>query len=61
MSASRTAFITAINWRLNGNGFVQDIEAIDAASLYPYQSTGYFVIGTNKLGASGTGTAPIFY
>ena len=62
MSSSRTAFITAINWRLTQNGFSQDIEAIDAASLYPYQSTGYFVLGTNKLGASGGSlAAPIFY
>ncbi len=62
MSSSRTAFITAINWRLTVNGFTQDIEAIDAASLYPYQATGYFTLGTNKLGAvGGSLTAPIFY
>jgi len=62
MSSARTAFITAINWRLTVNGFAQDLEAIDAASLYPYQATGYFILGTNKLGASGGSlTAPIFY
>ena len=61
MSSSREAFITGISWRLTQNGFTQDIEAIDAASLYPYQSEGYFVVGTNKVGASGTGTARIFY
>jgi hypothetical protein len=61
MSAARTAFITAINWRLTENGFRQDLECLDATSLYPYQSTGYFVLGTNKLGASGSLTAPIFY
>jgi len=61
MSSARNAFISAINWRLTQNGFTQDIEALDAASLYPYQSEGYFLIGTNKLGASGTGTARIFY
>ncbi len=52
MSAGRDAFITGISWRLTRNGFTQDIEAIDAAGLYPYQSEGYFVIGTNVLGAS---------
>lgn len=54
MSASRDALITEIRWRLDKTGFNQDIEAIDAANLYPYQSTtpGYFVIGTNKLGAA---------
>lgn len=61
MSSSRTAFITAISWRLTVSGFSQDIEAIDAESLYPYQSEGYFVVGVNKLGASGSLTARIFY
>jgi len=61
MSSARNAFISAINWRLTQNGFTQDIEALDASSMYPYQATGYFVIGTNKLGASGSLTAPIFY
>lgn len=61
MSAGRDAYITGVSWRLTANGFTQDIEATDAANLYPYASTGYFVLGTNKLGASGTGTAPIFY
>ena len=62
MSSSRTAFITAIAWRLTQNGFAQDIEAIDAAGYAPYQATGYFVIGTNKLGAAGGSlTKPIWY
>jgi len=62
MSSARNAFISAINWRLTQNGFTQDIEALDASGLYPYQATGYFILGTNKLGASGGSlTAPIFY
>lgn len=62
MSAARTAFISAISWRLTQNGFTQDIEALDSSSMYPYQSTGYFILGTNKLGASGGSlTAPIFF
>jgi len=61
MSSAREAFITAISWRLNQNGFTQDIEATDAAGLFPYAASEYFVLGTNKIGASGTGTARIFY
>lgn len=61
MSASRGAYITGITWRLTQNGFTQDVEAIDAAGLYPYQDEGYFTLGTNKLGAAGTGTARLFY
>lgn len=61
MSTARDAFVTGITWRLTGNGFYQDLECIDAAGLYPNQASGYFVLGTNKLGASGSLTAPIFY
>jgi hypothetical protein len=61
MSAARDAFITAISWRLTGNGFVQDIEAIDAQNLQPYAAADYFLLGTNKLGASGAGTARLWY
>ncbi len=58
MSSARDAFIVGIAWRLTGSGFTQDLECIDAAALYPYQTTGYFVLGTNTLGAT---TKPIFY
>jgi hypothetical protein len=61
MSAARDAFIVGINWRLTANGFVQDIECIDAQNLAPYASEGYFVIGTNVLGAAGAGTARLWY
>ena len=61
MSSARTAFITAINWRLTANGFTQDIECLDSANYAPYMSEGYFVLGVNKLGASGTLTARIWY
>jgi hypothetical protein len=61
MSSARNAFITGISWRLTVNGFTQDIEAMDAANYAPYQSEGYFIIGTNKLGASGSLTARIWY
>lgn len=52
MSAARDAFLTAVSWRLGAQGFSQDLEAIDASQLYPYQSEGYFVVGTNTLGAT---------
>jgi hypothetical protein len=52
MSAGRDAFVTAISWRLSSSGFGQDLEAVDAAQLYPHQAEGYFVVGTNTLGAS---------
>lgn len=61
MSSARDAFITGISWRLTQNGFTQDIEAIDAAGLFPYAASEYFIVGTNKLGAAGTGTARIWY
>ena len=52
LGSNRDVFIVGISWRLTTNGFSQDITAVDAAQLYPYQSTGYFVVGTNTLGAS---------
>lgn len=42
MSTARDAFLIGIQWRLTQNGFSQDLTAIDAAQLYPYQSEGYF-------------------
>lgn len=59
LSSNRDAFITGLSWRYGVEGFLQDIEAVDATNYYP--ETAYFVIGTNVLGASGAGTAPIFY
>lgn len=63
MSASRDALLTKIRWRLDKSGFSQDLEAIDAASLYPYQSTspGYFVLGTNTLGSSDALKGRLFF
>jgi hypothetical protein len=63
MSASRDALIIEIRWRLDKTGFAQDLELIDAANLYPYQSTtpGYFVLGTNKLGTTDALKARLFF
>lgn len=49
MSSSRQGFITGINWRLSERGFVQDLDIIDATSLYPYGS--YFILDTTLLGS----------
>lgn len=66
MSSSRDGFLTAINWRLSGRGFTQDLEILDAGSeadgtgLFPYSS--YFVISTNEIGDSAPhDIARIFY
>lgn len=58
MSANRDVFLVGIRWRLTPNGFQQDLEGIDAAALYPYQTDGYFVVGTNTLSAT---SKRIFY
>lgn len=63
MSSSRTAYITAINWYYGGMSYTQDIDAMDAATLFPANSggVGYFVIGTNKLGTADSLRAAVFY
>lgn len=63
MSASRDALITEIRFRLDKSGFSQDLELIDAANLYPYQSTtpSYFVLDTNKLGTTDALKARLFF
>jgi hypothetical protein len=50
MSSSREAFITALRWNLGDSGFAQDIEAMDAASIYP--DSNYFTLGSSTLGGS---------
>jgi hypothetical protein len=63
MSTSRTAIISKIKWRLNNSGFSQDLECVDLASMYPYQSTtpGYFVVGVNELGAADPQRGRLFF
>lgn len=53
----RDAFVTALTWKLDGFGFVQDVDAVDAYSLFAYAETpiSYFIIGTNKLGDGAPG------
>jgi hypothetical protein len=52
MTGDRQGFVTAIDFRLSARGFVQDIEVMDAANLYPYSSTGYFTLAVHELGDS---------
>lgn len=66
MTSSREGFIISIDFRLSLKGFVQDLEVIDGADLYPFGNPGddgYFVIGSNELGgeSSGHDVAHIFY
>ncbi len=67
MTTAREAYITGIDWRLGRGGFEQDYHCVDAEGLYPYlkpfDTYGYFVIGTNKLGNTTTSSVPgrVFY
>lgn len=63
MSSSRDAFLIGIRWRLSDKGFEQDLDAVDAENMYPYQSSSpsYFVTGTNKLGAADAARGRVFY
>lgn len=52
-------FIIGLGFKYGAaNGFTQNIECVAAVGLYPHQTEGYFVIGTNTLI---TGSKPIFY
>lgn len=56
LAADRDAIITGISFRVGPTGYTQDIEAVDATQLFV--DDGYFVIGTNVLGAA---SLPIYY
>lgn len=55
MSASRDTFILAMDWALSEQGYIQDLECIDADGLYA--SADYFVLDTDTL----NGSAVLFY
>lgn len=64
MTTGRAGLVTTLGWSLGGDGFWQDLELVDAASLYPYEDDpGYFVIGSNRLGTDVTSSDPgrLFY
>lgn len=55
-TGTRHAFIIGINWQLTAaGGYLQNLELVDAESIYPYSTggtNGYFMIGTDKLGVN---------
>ena len=63
MSSYRTTLIAKVKWRLNDNGFSQDLECIDLSTLYPYldASPGYFVVGTSELGSIDPQRGRVFF
>lgn len=64
MDAARDAIVIGIDWAYSAqSGFRQSLMAVDVAGLYPYidASPGYFVLGTNKLGAADAARGRLFY
>lgn len=55
-----TGIVSGLSWRLDNTGFRQDVTVLETASLFADYDP-IFVLGTNKLGASGTDTAYLFY
>lgn len=55
-----TGIVSGLTWRLDNTGFHQDVTVLETASLFAAYAP-IFVLGTHKLGASGTGTAYLFY
>lgn len=65
-AATKYGFILSIDWTLDVNGYVQNVEAVDSQSTFEYIDAEdvnvYFVIGTNKMGAApGDLRARVFY
>ena len=56
MSASMECYVVGLRWVLDKFGFVQDIEAVQAANVFKNDGD-YFVIGTHALGS----TRKVFY
>jgi len=54
MSSAREAMVLAVRWRYGNQSYLMDLEAMDAAELYPYSpftnvTPGYFQIGTSVM------------
>lgn len=62
-SVSTQMFITAINWQYSRQGFLQTIECIEAAGIYPLFNAdpGYFRVGVNYLGVGVHPKGRLFY
>lgn len=56
-------WVTAISWSYSSRGYVQELEAYRCTDLFPYvgASPGYFIIGTNKLGAADALRGRVFF
>lgn len=52
--------VMSSSWSLQTSGFRQSVEVFDVTRLFAADRP-FFVLGTNRLGASGTGTANLFY
>lgn len=55
-----TGMVSGISWRIDNTGFHQDVTVLETGSLFASYAP-IFILNTNKLGASGTGTAYLFY
>jgi hypothetical protein len=56
MSSTVACYVVGIRWMLDGNGFTQDLEAVQAANVFAHDNN-YFIIGTHALGS----TRRLFY
>lgn len=52
--------VMSSSWSLQSSGFRQSVEVFDVTRLFVNDQP-FFVLGSNRLGASGTGTAKLFY
>lgn len=57
MSSASEAFLLEIRWRLNNQGFSQDLVCMSATDLFPDEATGYFILGTSTMDSD----AVLFY
>jgi len=56
MSSTVACYVTGIRWGYNEMGFTQDLEAVQASSLFAYDNN-YFIVGTH----TANGTRRLFY
>ena len=51
MSATFTGYVTAVAWNFDGDGFRQNVEALQASQLFPNDGE-YFVLGTHTFSSN---------
>ena len=49
MTQARTAYLTAISWSFGKDGYRQTLTALDAANVFKYAASNYFVLDTDTL------------